>query len=334
MNNNINNYNQMNNNINNYNQIQNNRYNNNQIQNTINYNNNQIQNNIDYNNQIQNNINQFQNQYNYNQPLTQRTNYQFNNQYNQNRMLSNSVRFNQTNFNNLQNRNMNVVKSQIINPNFNNNINQNYGFQNQQINQNNQQTNLYNNEEFEMKSIPELLIDETQRRNKIILETKINHSPKCFYLTSLKNVQTLFKKYSTSHQFKENNSSYHDFIRNVIYNQTNDLNRKESNKLREIIDSPIITQGDCFFIFPDKYVIKGIFCLYEKVSDLYDYIKNYLNNKSENFALYLNNNEVDLMNEDILTMNFNFPVAFKVVFRKKYSGLNENELNKLGVSLV
>ena len=67
---------------------------------------------------------------------------------------------------------------------------------------------------------------------------------------------------------------------------------------------------------------------------MYDYIRHYLNNLHENFHLYLNNNQIDLMNEDILSMNFNFPVAFKVVFPKKYSGLNENELNKLGVSLV
>ena len=333
----MNNYNnQIQNNIYYNNEMQNNRYNNNQIKNNINYYNNQIQNNMGYNNQMQNNMIHSQNQYNFNQQKTQRTDYQFNDQNNQDRMLSNSVRLNQINFNNLQNRNMNLVQSQIINPNFNNNINQNYGFQNQQINknQNYQQTNIYNNEEFEMKPIPELLIDETQRRNKIILDKKINHSPKCFFLTSLKNIQNLFKKYSSPHQYKENNSSYHDFIRNVIFNQTNDLNRKESNKLSELIDSPIITQGDCFFIFPDKYVIKGIFCLYEKVSDMYDYIKNYLNNKRENFSLYLNNNQIDLMNEDILDMNFNFPVAFKVVFPKKYSGLNENELNQLGVSLV
>ena len=335
--NNMNNNNQINNNMYNNNQMMNNMYNNNQMINNINNNNNQmmnnmnnnnqIQNNIYNNNQMQNNINQNQNQYFYNQPITQRTDYQFNNQNNQYRMLSNSVRFNQPNFNNLQNRNMNIAQSQIINPNDNNNINQNFNYQNQN-------QNTYNNEEFEMKSIPELLIDETQRRNKIILETKINHNPKCFFLTSIKNVENLLKKYSTSHQYKENNYSYNDFIRNVIYNQTNDLNRKESNKLRELIDLPIITQGDCFFIFPDKYVIKGIFCLYEKVSEMYDYIRHYLNNLHENFHLYLNNNQIDLMNEDILSMNFNFPVAFKVVFPKKYSGLNENELNKLGVSLV
>ena len=335
--NNMNNNNQINNNMYNNNQMMNNMYNNNQMINNINNNNNQmmnnmnnnnqIQNNIYNNNQMQNNINQNQNQYFYNQPITQRTDYQFNNQNNQYRMLSNSVRFNQPNFNNLQNRNMNIAQSQIINPNDNNNINQNFNYQNQN-------QNAYNNEEFEMKSIPELLIDETQRRNKIILETKINHNPKCFFLTSIKNVENLLKKYSTSHQYKENNYSYNDFIRNVIYNQTNDLNRKESNKLRELIDLPIITQGDCFFIFPDKYVIKGIFCLYEKVSEMYDYIRHYLNNLHENFHLYLNNNQIDLMNEDILSMNFNFPVAFKVVFPKKYSGLNENELNKLGVSLV
>ena len=372
--NNFNNQNQMNNqmqnNMNNYNnQMQNsmNNFNNqnqmnNQIQNNMNNYNNQMQNNQYINNQNPNFNNQYQNQnyqQNYNQPISQRpqSHYGYQIPNNMNLGLSqtinpNSMRYNQDNLVfNQQNNNPKFTQSQIIN-NMNINPNSvlgrlqqaNNNSSNNINNQNYQQTNLNktqgfnsikNNPFYQEKSIPEILIDENSRRNNIILQTPINHNPKCFFLTSLKNIQTLLKKYSIAHIHKENDNNYIDYISNAITNQTNESNKNESNKLKKLMETPIVTQGDCYFVFPDKYVIKGIFCLYEKISNMYDFIKFFLNNKNEKFILYLNNNQkIDLMNADILSMNFNFPIAFKVVFTNKYTGLSDKELNNLNVNLV
>ena len=367
MQNSMNNFNnQMQNSMNNSNnQFQNNMNNyNNQMQNSMNNFNNQMQNSMNnYNSQMQNNQyqqnpnvnNQFQNQnyqQNFNHPITQRPQSQYGYQNPNNMNLGqnqsynpNSMRYNQgNNFMNQPNKNVKLTQSQPINNNNNMIINPNSVLGRLQqannnslnTNQNSQQFNSFNNNPLNQeKSIPEILIEENTRRNNIILQTPINHNPKCFFLTSLKNIQTLLKKYSIVHIHKENDPNYIDYISNVINNQTNETNKKESNKLKQLMETPIVTQGDCYFVFPDKYVIKGIFCLYEKIMNMYDFIKFYLNNKNEKFILYLNNNnKIDLMNADILSMNFNFPIAFKVVFTNKYSGLSEKELNKLNVNLI
>ncbi len=367
MQNSMNNFNnQMQNSMNNSNnQFQNNMNNyNNQMQNSMNNFNNQMQNSMNnYNSQMQNNQyqqnpnvnNQFQNQnyqQNFNHPITQRPQSQYGYQNPNNMNLGqnqsynpNSMRYNQgNNFMNQPNKNVKLTQSQPINNNNNMIINPNSVLGRLQqannnslnTNQNSQQFNSFNNNPLNQeKSIPEILIEENTRRNNIILQTPINHNPKCFFLTSLKNIQTLLKKYSIAHIHKENDPNYLDYISNVIRNQTNETNKNESNKLKKLMETPIITQGDCYFVFPDKYVIKGVFCLYETIMNMYDFVKIYLNNKNEKFVLYLNNNnKIDLMNADILSMNFNFPIAFKVVFTNKYSGLSEKELNKLNVNLI
>ena len=326
---------------------------NNQSQNNINMNNNQIQNSQIINNQNYNNNN------NLNQIHSQR--YQYNENPNdiniaQSQLnIPNTVRLTQqerssklpsrikrplnqseiiSNQNNNINPNSILGRIQLINSPLkaNNNYQNNNNNYNNNINYNNSDNYPENN--YIEKTIPELLIDETSRRNNIILQTKINHNPKCFFLTTLKNLQKLLNKYSVQHIYRENNPHYLDYIRNAILTQTNNGNIKESNKLKNLIESPIITQGDCYFIFPDKYVIKGVFCLYEKVIEMYKFIRSFLSNPNENCIIYYNGNKIDLFYEEILSLNFTFPASFKVTFPIRYCGLSDDELNKFNVNLV
>ena len=149
----------------------------------------------------------------------------------------------------------------------------------------------------------------------------------------MKNIEKLIQKYSFKHIYKENDRNYIDFITQIINNQTNEYNKIESNNLKTLIESPIIIQGDIFFIFPNRYILKGCFCLYEKVKDLYDFVLYYLNNKKDQFILYFNDNKIDLMNTEIMMLNLSFPISLKVNFFRKYNGLIENELNKLTVNV-
>ena len=316
----------------------------NKINESQNYNNTN-QNNQFYNINNQNNqLNPDNNsQYNYNINIGQYlNNNQINYNYqNNNRLIySNRAPSNINNLSSSQNNNsgnqlfpnFNISKSIIINQNYDNNINQ---FSNFQMGNNNYKSQIINkpNVFYEEKSIPELLIDENSRRNKIILNAKINHNPRCFFLTNMKNIEKLIQKYSFKHIYKENDRNYIDFITQIINNQTNEYNKIESNNLKTLIESPIIIQGDIFFIFPNRYILKGCFCLYEKVKDLYDFVLYYLNNKKDQFILYFNNNKIDLINTDIMMLNLSFPISLKVNFLGKSHGLIENELNKLTVNV-
>ena len=352
-----NNQSQTNHNIqNNNNKIQNN----NQL-NNINLGQNNFQNNQFLENKINNNIQNYtndNNEYNY-QINTQFQNEKMNpNNYENNRMIystripsnyKNSMQYqSQNNLNQFPfNSNYNMSNSiNLVNPNSNNKyINQinnfspeeplnNYSSQ-QNINNNIHKSQVVNyfNPLYQDKTIPELLIEENSRRNNIILNTPINHNPSCFFLTNIKNIDKLLNKYSIQHIYQEKDSNHFESIFKIINIQTNEYNKKESNKLKKLIENPIITKGDIYFIFPDKYVIKTTFCLYEKVKDLYQFVKNYLNNSKDSFRLYNNNNIIDLMNTDIMGLNLSFPIPLKVNFKKEYNGLNENELNKLTINV-
>ena len=257
---------------------------------------------------------QFQNQNNLNE--------QFNSNYN----MSNSINLVNINSNN---RYMNEINNNSPSEPINNSNSQ----QNEKKNFNKSQIVNYFNPLYQEKTIPELLIEENSRRNNIILNTPINHNPSCFFLTNIKNIDKLLKKYSIHYIYQEKDSNHIKSISQIINMQTNESNKNESNKLKKLIETPIITKGDIYFIFPDKYIIKTTFCLYEKVKDLYQFVKNYLNNPKNSFMLYNNNNVIDLMNTDIMMLNLSFPLTLKITFKNTYNGLKENELNKLTVNV-
>ena len=257
---------------------------------------------------------QFQNQNNLNE--------QFNSNYN----MSNSINLVNINSNN---RYINEINNNSPSEPINNSNSQ----QNEKKNFNKSQIVNYFNPLYQEKTIPELLIEENSRRNNIILNTPINHNPSCFFLTNIKNIDKLLKKYSIQYIYQEKDSNHIKSISQIINMQTNESNKNESNKLKKLIETPIITKGDIYFIFPDKYIIKTTFCLYEKVKDLYQFVKNYLNNPKNSFMLYNNNNVIDLMNTDIMMLNLSFPLTLKITFKNTYNGLKENELNKLTVNV-
>jgi hypothetical protein len=240
--------------------------------------------------------------------------------------MSNSINLVNINSNN---RYMNEINNNSSSESINNYNSQ----QNEKKNFNKSQIVNYFNPLYQEKTIPELLIEENSRRNNIILNTPINHNPSCFFLTNIKNIDKLLKKYSIQYIYQEKDSNHIKSISQIINMQTNENNKNESNKLKKLIETPIITKGDIYFIFPDKYIIKTTFCLYEKVKDLYQFVKNYLNNPKNSFMLYNNNNVIDLMNTDIMMLNLSFPLTLKITFKNTYNGLKENELNKLTVNV-
>ena len=340
---------------------------NNQIENKNQFNNiNLNQNNFQNNQFLENNINNnILNNTNDNNEYNYQINTQFetekinpNNNYVNNRIIystripsnyKNSIPYqNQNNLNQFQlNSKSNMSKSiNLVNPNSNNRyINQINNFSpeepiNNYNNQENVKKNIHKsqilnflNPLYQDKTIPELLIEENSRRNNIILNTPINHNPSCFFITNIKNIDKLLKKYSVQHIYQEKDPNHIETLSKIINIQTNEYNKNESNKLKKLIENPIITKGDIYFIFPDKYVIKTTFCLYEKVKDLYQFIQNYLNSSKDSFRLYNNNNIIDLMNLDIMELNLSFPIPLNVTFKNAYNGLKENELNNLTINV-
>ena len=189
---------------------------------------------------------------------------------------------------------------------------------------------------YKIKSLSEMFLEEKNRRKKIISSSKIERSAKCFFLTSLKKLEKLLKKYSINHLHinSPEENEYLFFQRNLISSQTTNENLKESFEFQKLIDEPIVISVDCFFLFPDKYVLKGIFSLAETQKSLYDFVKKFLNDEKEKFNLFVDNYLIQNLDINLISSKIKFPAVFKIVFPFNYCKLKENELNKLIVNVI
>jgi hypothetical protein len=181
-----------------------------------------------------------------------------------------------------------------------------------------------------------MFLEEKNRRKKIISNSKIERSEKCFFLTSLNKLDKLLKKYSISHLHinSPEENEYAFFQKNFISSQTTNENLKESFEFTKLIDEPIVVSVDCYFLFPDKYVLKGIFSLAETQKSLYAFVKKFLNDEKEKFNLFVEHYLVQNLDINLISSKFKFPAVFKVVFPINYCKLKESELNKLIVNVV
>ena len=113
-------------------------------------------------------------------------------------------------------------------------------------------------------------------------------------------------------------------------------NSKEFNELKKLNEKKILIKGDVFFIFPDKYVLKGTFNLNEMKTKLFDFVREYLKKPNEKFNLYNINENNKIINENkinLLSSKFVFPLAIKVNFPVFYCNLDEKKINKLTVQM-
>ena len=118
-------------------------------------------------------------------------------------------------------------------------------------------------------------------------------------------------------------------------NQNNRFTLKSRLNYEKLINTPIYVKSDIRFKFPDSNILEASFSLNEKIEDLYNFIKEYLNNPNDKFTIsttpppkrYIKINE---------TIQFNklFPqVLMYVNFDDQYNGLNSDKINKIKITM-
>ncbi len=203
-----------------------------------------------------------------------------------------------------------------------------------------------NNEKLKEVTLKEvnfedLYYEELKRRNNIINNSKVNRNPKAYEITSEYSLNSIIAKMNEIDNFDMISNSEDD---KLIYkkamdiikeNQNNRFTLKSRLNYEKLINTPIYVKSDIRFKFPDSNILEASFSLNEKIEDLYNFIKEYLNNPNDKFTIsttpppkrYIKINE---------TIQFNklFPqVLMYVNFDDQYNGLNSDKINKIKITM-
>ena len=204
-------------------------------------------------------------------------------------------------------------------------------------------TSLSNNE-FKMKKISsfetnfeDLIKEEKRRRRDIVLNTKVYRNPKFYTLTQKFGMNQILQTMSE----KDDDLIYKSIDESLIYKNSMELIKKNANnrftlrsrtEFENLMNKPIYVKSEIRLKFPDQNILEGSFALYETIGDIYNFIREYLYNKYEQFTIsttpppkkYLN------LNEKIAFYKL-FPQVLMYVNFEKYSGLNRDKVNKIRV---
>ena len=148
-------------------------------------------------------------------------------------------------------------------------------------------------------------------------------------------LESLVKEHSKVHfyELNENDKEHKKYIKFLF---EKNKNSKEIVELKKLNEKKILIKGDVFFVFPDKYILKGTFNLIELRTKLFDFVREYLKKPNEKFNLYNIDDHHKLVNENkinLLASKFDFPLTLKVDFPVFYCNLQENKINDLTVKI-
>ena len=204
-------------------------------------------------------------------------------------------------------------------------------------------TSLSNNENQIKKissfetNFEDLIIEEKRRRRDIVLNTKVYRNPKFYTLTQKYGMNRLLQTMSE----KDDDLIYKSIDESLIYKNSMELIKKNANnrfilrsrtEYEKLINKPIYVKSEIRLKFPDQNILEGSFALYETIGDIYNFIREYLYNKYEQFTIsttpppkkYIN------LNEKIAFYKL-FPQVLMYVNFERYSGLNRDKVNKIRV---
>ena len=110
---------------------------------------------------------------------------------------------------------------------------------------------------------------------------------------------------------------------------------KSRARLEQLMKTPIYVKSDIRLKFPNEQILQGSFALYEKVGDIYNFIKDYLKDKNEKFNIsttpplkrYMKMDNT--IQEEKLYPN----LLMYVNFEEQYSGLDEEKTKDIKANL-
>ena len=162
--------------------------------------------------------------------------------------------------------------------------------------------------------------------------------PKCYFITNAnpKSFNTI-KLNAIAHKYvpKEEDIRLFQNQREMMRLKATNYNQQDIESFNRLINTPIVTATDIFFVFPDNYVIQGTFSFVETASDLYSYVRKFIHNPNENFYIEYNNEKIKEDNYmKVRSIADKSPLLMNVIFPIIYCKLKDEELDKYKVTVI
>ena len=186
----------------------------------------------------------------------------------------------------------------------------------------------------------DLFYQEIDRRNNIIKNSKIERKPRLYELKKNYSLNQIINTINQNEDELISNSNEDKMIikKNLALLKEKENDRftlKSRTRLEQLMKTPIYVKSDIRLKFPNEQILQGSFALFEKVGDIYNFIKNYLKDKNEKFNIsttpplkrYLKMENT--IQEEKLYPN----LLMYVNFEEQYSGLDEEKTKDIKANL-
>ena len=186
----------------------------------------------------------------------------------------------------------------------------------------------------------ELLLKEKQRRNKIIKEAKITRNPKAYKISEGYGLNQIIQAMNEKDDNLMNNSEddkliYKTSMELIKQNANNRFTLKSRSLFEAFIKTPVYIKSDIRLKFPDSTILEGSFALYEKVGDIYDFVRGYLKNPSCSFNISTTPplKRYTKLDDTIFSLKLYPQILMYVNFDNTYEGLKEEEIEKIKIEM-
>ena len=186
----------------------------------------------------------------------------------------------------------------------------------------------------------DLFYQEIDRRNNIIKNSKIERKPRLYELEKNYSLNQIINTINQNEDELISNSNEDKMIikKNLALLKEKENDRftlKSRARLEQLMKTPIYVKSDIRLKFPNEQILQGSFALYEKVGDIYNFIKDYLKDKNEKFNIsttpplkrYMKMDNT--IQEEKLYPN----LLMYVNFEEQYSGLDEEKTKDIKANL-
>lgn len=142
---------------------------------------------------------------------------------------------------------------------------------------------------IETPDFDELIRKERERREEIIKSSKIvERNTKIFQAQSGMGtlMQTLNEEDQKENSKKVEEEDFYKYAMSIVKGNTDKFVIKRRTEFENLIKKPIYTQATLRIKFPNEFLLQGNFALMETIGDMYDWIRQNLNDPTQEFYLY------------------------------------------------
>ena len=186
----------------------------------------------------------------------------------------------------------------------------------------------------------DLYYKEIDRRNIIIKNSKIERKPKLYELEKNYSLNRIINTINQNEEDLTSNSNEDKMIikKNLALLKEKENDRftlKSRTRLEMLMKTPIYVKSDIRLKLPNDQILQGSFGLFEKVGDIYSFIREYLKDKNEKFNISTTPplKRYTKMESTIQEEKLYPNLLMYINFENEFSGLDENKIKNIKANL-